>query len=81
MVCTFAHAVIRPFDVLVGINNEDLSKLTFDSAIEVIRQSAWPRTLHFMRDLSAPVMEQSIKEGCVVRANFMCSELRDNSII
>jgi C-terminal processing protease CtpA/Prc len=42
--------VIRPKDYIVGINGADLTVVTFDQAMTMIRTATWPKTLHFLRD-------------------------------
>ena len=41
----------------------DLTELTFNECMAVIRQADWPKTLHFIRDPAGPDLEPCIKEG------------------
>ena len=40
-------------DFVTGVNSKDLTCLTFDDAMNKIIDSSWPKTLHFIRDLTA----------------------------
>jgi len=44
---------IRINDFVTGVNNIDLSCLTFDDAMDKIVQAPFPKTLNFIRDLAA----------------------------
>ena len=44
---------IRVNDFLTGVNDVDLSWLSFDDAMDKVIQASWPKTLHFLRDLAA----------------------------
>ena len=50
-------------DIIVGCNGVDLTELTFNECMAVIRQADWPKTLHFIRDTAGPDLKPCIKEG------------------
>jgi len=41
---------IKGMDIIVGCNGVDLTELTFNECLSVIRHADWPKTLHFIRD-------------------------------
>ena len=47
----------------VGCNGVDLTELTFNECMAVIRQADWPKTLHFIRDPAAADRDQAVLEG------------------
>jgi hypothetical protein len=42
--------VVKAMDIIVGCNGVDLTELTFNECMSVIRHADWPKTLHFIRD-------------------------------
>ena len=50
-------------DIIVGCNGVDLTELTFNECMSVIRHADWPKTLHFIRDPSTANAVPVIKEG------------------
>ena len=54
---------IKAMDIIVGCNGVDLTELTFNECMSVIRHADWPKTLHFIRDPSTANAVPVIKEG------------------
>jgi hypothetical protein len=58
-----ACRLIEPLDIIIGVNDQDLSAKTFNESLEVIRTASWPMTLHFLRDRSGKPIEAPKQEG------------------
>jgi hypothetical protein len=54
---------IKPMDIVVGCNGIDLTELTFNECMSVIRHADWPKTLHFIRDPNTANKKPTIKEA------------------
>jgi hypothetical protein len=47
----------------VGCNGIDLTELTFNECMSVIRHADWPKTLHFIRDPNTANLKPTLKEA------------------
>ena len=58
-----AKGTIKAMDIIVGCNGVDISNMTFEEGLSVIRDAVWPKTLHFIRDASANDSASVLEEG------------------
>ena len=54
---------IKAMDIVVGCNGVDLTELTFNECMSVIRHADWPKTLHFIRDPAGAANKPALKES------------------
>jgi hypothetical protein len=47
----------------VGCNGVDLTELTFNECMSVIKHADWPKTLHFIRDPAGASKKPTLKEA------------------